>query len=48
MDVNYDKKLQALAYISAAEGVHDVRLIDASLEKIYHELLKRSENEDSL
>lgn len=38
--VEYSNKLSALAFISASECVHDLRLLDASLETIYHELLK--------
>jgi len=42
--VEYSNKLPALAYISANPCVRDLRLLDASLETIYHELLKNEEH----
>ena len=39
------QKMAALAFISASNCVTDLRLIDASLETIYHELLKKTLNE---
>ena len=45
VEVQYNKKLQALAYISSAIGVTNLRLMDASLENIYHELLRQSDQE---
>jgi Cu-processing system ATP-binding protein len=39
--VAHERKLAALAYISNAACVTDLRLLDASLETIYHELLKK-------
>jgi Cu-processing system ATP-binding protein len=46
VEVSYSKKLSALAFISAAVCVTDLRLMDASLEKIYHELLRQSDFEE--
>ncbi len=37
--VDYSKKLAAIGFISHAPYVRDLRLLDASLETIYHELL---------
>lgn len=39
IEVQHSQKMAALAFISASEYVTDLRLLDASLEKIYHELL---------
>ncbi|VAW41360.1 hypothetical protein MNBD_GAMMA01-1523 [hydrothermal vent metagenome] len=44
INVPYSKKLAALAFITAADCVNDVRLLDASLETIYHQLLKKEAN----
>jgi Cu-processing system ATP-binding protein len=46
VEVNHNQKLEALAFISAADCVTDLRLLDASLEKIYHELLRQSDQEE--
>ena len=43
--VSQRQKMAALAFISASNCVTDLRLIDASLETIYHELLKNTLNE---
>lgn len=43
--VSQRQKMAALAFISASNCVTDLRLIDASLETIYHELLKKTLNE---
>ena len=40
LKVENSNKLPALAYISAKACVRDIRLLDANLEIIYHELLK--------
>ncbi len=45
--VNNNQKMAALAYISATSCVTDLRLIDASLEQIYHELLRQTELEET-
>ena len=45
-EVEYSHKLAALAFISAADCVTDLRLLDASLETIYHELLKKEHNNE--
>lgn len=45
LTVKYSEKMQALAYISAAKNVTDIRLMDASLEQIYHELLRQTDTE---
>ena len=39
VEVEHNQKMAALAFISASRYVTDLRLLDASLEKIYHELL---------
>ncbi|HFC31027.1 MAG TPA: ABC transporter ATP-binding protein [Oceanospirillales bacterium] len=44
--VDYNNKLPALAYISTNPSVTDLRLLDASLETIYHELLKNEEKDN--
>ncbi len=41
LTVEYSHKLAALAFISGTQCVRDLRLLDASLEDIYHELLKK-------
>ena len=43
--VSQRQKMAALAFISASNCVTDLRLIDASLETIYHELLKKTLHE---
>ncbi len=42
--VEYSNKLAALGFISHAPNVRDLRLIDASLETIYHELLNNEKS----
>lgn len=44
--VDYSNKLSALAYISSNQAVTDLRLLDASLETIYHELLKNEQKDE--
>ena len=41
------QKMAALAFISGSGCVTDLRLTDASLETIYHELLKKTLNEEN-
>lgn len=42
--VDYSNKLAALGFISHAPYVRDLRLLDASLETIYHELLNNEKS----
>lgn len=47
IEVEHSLKMNALAFISVSEYVTDLRLLDASLEKIYHQLLVNESNKDS-